>query len=431
MNSVKRFATIALALVIMGNSYLPKATAMRRKKQRSAKHTRKPSNKLDWAEVTKNKLSAQIMFGFAQPIYFKKKINKAKSQLLLQFPGMSKKFFNSNHVIKQISRLKASGLIKNIAISHKTGKQAHVSLTLTFHRNRMVTVGKKQHRKRNKLLIKWSKLDNPNRLIIDIFTSDTLDYIRQNNAVIQQARNTSSKPFFFGSKRGRKRYPRKPRVIIDAGHGGSDLGAAGANGIYEKDITLQIAKRVRTILRKNGISALLTRSTDDYVSPLTRSEIAEQMHADLFVSVHVNSHGNPKIDPCGIETLYLDDSKFIPSPISKNTGFWYFNTSPSSKMAQQARALLISNNQKSRMLASNLQTQMLKQLKKKSYTPTNRGLKKSREKVLIRSTIPAALVEVGFITNKQEIKNLTTPGYQQIVAHGIYSGIKNSLKFIR
>lgn len=417
MDAVKRFTTIILVFSTLGIS---QTFAKPRKNHLANKHKR---NRVKWAEVITSGISTQIMFGFDQPIYFKKKINKEKSQLLIQF-DVKKKLFNSSHVITQISRLKNSGVIKSVSIYEKSGGTV---LALTFPKNRVVNVGNKREKRKNKLLIKWSKLKNPHRLIIDIFTTDALDNIRRRNNVIQQAHNTSSRPFFFAAKRGKRPYRRKPRVIIDAGHGGNDLGAKGSHGIYEKNITLQIAKRVRNILRHNGISALLTRSTDDYVSPLTRSELAEQMHADLFVSVHVNSHGNPKQNPHGIETLYLDKSKFIPSKGNNNTGFWHLNTSPSSRMVKKVKDILLTNNKMSAKFAYNLQKNLIAQLKKQAYKPRNRGLKKSREKVLMRSSIPAALVEVGFITHKQELQNLISPDYQQIIAQGIYSGIKKTL----
>ena len=376
-------------------------------------------------EVTQNNLSAQIMFDFAQPIYFKKQINKKKSRLLLLFPGMKLKFFNSEYVIKKFNSLKKTGLVQNVKVYETEHNVPLVSVAITFNKYRTVKTKKSSQKIPNKLLIKWSKIEDPNRLILDIFTVETLNNIRKRNSIILQAHNTSAKPFFFEQNKQLHQH-KKPRIVIDPGHGGLDPGAKSYTGTYEKDITLAIAKHVRSMLRKNGINALLTRSTDKYVPLVKRSELATQLQADLFVSVHVNSHQIPSNKISGIETFYLDSNKFLPP--NGDCGFLSVNIDNQKSATKELCFNMYNVINTSKQLAKHIQQQLITNLKKKNYFPLNRGIKCSRDRLLLRSHAPAALVEVGFITNKKEASLLSNRKYQEYVAQGIYSGIKDTLK---
>lgn len=174
----------------------------------------------------------------------------------------------------------------------------------------------------------------------------------------------------------------KYKVVIDAGHGGSDVGA-NRNGMYEKHVTLDVAKRVEKLLKAQGYGVLMTRSDDSYVSLQDRVAYSEEYAPDIFVSIHVNSSTSDT--PNGIETHYYHQES-IP-------------------LAQTVHSAL----------ASNIKT-------------TNRGTFKSKFYVINHTTAPAILVEIGFISNYAERVQLTTNERKQATAKAIVEGINNYFK---
>ena len=174
----------------------------------------------------------------------------------------------------------------------------------------------------------------------------------------------------------------KKKVVIDAGHGGSDAGAIGG-GIYEKDITLDVSKRVEEILKKKGYQVLMTRDDDTYVSLQDRVAISENFAPDIFVSIHVNSSVRPEIT--GVETHYYHQE--------------------SMSLAQTVHS----------SFASSVQS-------------PNRGLFKSKFYVINHTTCPAILVEIGFISNSGEREQLIGSKRKQATAKSIAEGIDNYFK---
>lgn len=171
--------------------------------------------------------------------------------------------------------------------------------------------------------------------------------------------------------------PNVKTIIIDAGHGGSDVGAT-RDGIYEKDITLDIAKRLETILKKKGFNVLMVRTADVYVSLQDRVEFSEKNSGDLFVSVHVNSSVTPEGN--GLETHYY--------------------TPQSYDFAQIVHKEFAS-----------------------AINSRDRGLFKSKFYVINHTTCPSILVETGFISNPDERKELMTQQRKQKTAEAIAKGI--------
>jgi N-acetylmuramoyl-L-alanine amidase len=389
-------------------------------------------NQLKWVEVIQNKLSSQIMLDFAQPIYFQKEVDKTK--LTLSFPGMELKYFNAHQVIENINKLKNSGLIKQVNV--KKGKNKNipsVELSIVFHKFRTeqtCSINKlkrtKKSKIRNKLLIKWSRTEDPNRIILDIFTKESIGSIKHNDKIIFQGMNNNSFPAFVKKI---SPVPKNFRIVIDPGHGGDDDGAVGLYGIKEKDIALNIAKKTRKELQNAGYKALLTRGVDQQLTLTDRSELANQLKADLFVSIHVNSISNFRSDVSGIETFYLNNDVLCNDT---NSGF----ISVSSELENQnkykdlqkiVRTFFRNNNDKSKKLALGIQNKLIQFLNKKKFNVVDRGIKKSIFRLLLRSSVPAALVEVGFITNEKEIKHLSSDYYQNFIAKGICKGIQHSL----
>ena len=174
----------------------------------------------------------------------------------------------------------------------------------------------------------------------------------------------------------------KKRVVLDAGHGGTDTGAIGG-GINEKDITLDVAKRVEKLLKQKGYEVKMTRVDDTFVSLQKRVEISEAYTPDIFVSIHVNSSVKPEIT--GVETHYY--------------------------------------HQESMQLAQTVHSSFASAV----HSP-NRGLFKSKFYVINHTTSPAILVEIGFISNSDERAALTGESRKQATAKSIADGIQEYFK---
>lgn len=178
-------------------------------------------------------------------------------------------------------------------------------------------------------------------------------------------------------------------VVIDPGHGGHDPGAIGWLGLKEKDITLAIARLIEleAFLSEPQLKIVLTRRSDVYVPLKERVELASRLGAALYLSIHANAHGNPRVK--GIETLLPESWR------------------------GRSRASL--------SLAKRLQRSLTREL-----GGPDRGVKYQR--LYLRwSRVPAALVEVGFITNPEEARRLASLSYQYEIAQAILAGIKEFL----
>jgi len=178
------------------------------------------------------------------------------------------------------------------------------------------------------------------------------------------------------------KYENKKYIVIDPGHGGSDCGAT-RNGIYEKNITLDISKRVADLLEKKGYIVEMTRTKDETVSLQDRVEFSENINPDIFVSIHVNSSNSQS--PNGLETHYYKDNSLT--------------------LAKTIHASLLNN-----------------------VNAKDRGLFKSKFYVINHTTAPAILVEIGFISNPAEMAQLVTEARKQATAKAIAEGIDDYFK---
>ncbi|MFH1034438.1 MAG: N-acetylmuramoyl-L-alanine amidase [Pseudomonadota bacterium] len=210
------------------------------------------------------------------------------------------------------------------------------------------------------------------------------------------------------------------RVVLDPGHGGKDPGAIW-RGVKEKDIVLDIAKRVREKLRRqSGCEALLTRSQDVFVPLENRTAFANTHDADLFVSIHINAAPGPGLH--GIETYFLNlasDEQSMRVAARENA-----TTHRSISDLQNILNDLMLNSKinESNHLARTLQKNLLGQVRR-SYQVQDLKVKQAPFYVLIGARMPAALIEVGFLTNPQEHQRLTSPAYRDQLAEGIAQGI--------
>ncbi|MCK4651243.1 N-acetylmuramoyl-L-alanine amidase [Candidatus Babeliales bacterium] len=374
----------------------------------------KSINKLNWIEISTKNFFPQVIVDFDHPFYFERRIHKDKLCLELAFPGMTLKAFNTKKVIEKLKALK--NIVKNVEIFYKKTPSPRVILLMSF-------VNK------NDVLIRWSKMEDPNRLILDIFSKKFLNNIESKDDILLYAQNDMSiygankflgnvinlgQPLNFNSVK------KKIRILIDAGHGGEDCGAKGFFGLKEKDISLDIARRVKFLLKKNGYNVYLTRNKDKTLSLIERCELAGQLKANLCVSVHVNAVGGiEKVN--GIESYYLNAKNLLP-PFRKG-GFLFVFNKKDKKCAKKADRLLYEHVKLSKKLAIVIQNSILKVAKNKKINIFNRGIKKEEFRILLSCQIPVALIEVGFLTNKKEAKRLSLPFYRKILAEGIGKGI--------
>lgn len=190
-------------------------------------------------------------------------------------------------------------------------------------------------------------------------------------------------------------------VVIDPGHGGSDTGAIGRRRTYEKKAVLDIAKRVKKKLRDKRVSATLTRNWDSSLALSTRTDRARKWHADLFVSIHLNSAGNRNAS--GIETYILSHPGF-PSTSSSRT-----NDERYPANGYDAQNVI---------LAYFTQKALLSQT-----GAVDRGIKHARFEVLKSAPCPAILVECGFLSNPKEEGRIIQKSYRDKLAEGIARGI--------
>ena len=379
------------------------------------------SNQLKWVDLMQNQSSTQIIFDFTKPISFKREVIKEKNQLQLSFPGMNLQTFNPQEVVFKLTTLKKSGLIKHIKVEEKTDGISRVVLILEFapYRSVKTSASNASPRIKNQILIKWCTLKNPNSLILEIFRKEDLEKIIKKDAIFLRAKNDifssdSSPPSHLRSKRTSKNF----RIIIDPGHGGSDSGAQYKR-LIEKKLALDIGKRVYRTLKKKAYKVLLTRSIDKNVSLAHRAHLAQQLKADLFVSIHINAAEIKRAS--GVETFYFDGHNMLSS--GQQTGFLFVNFKKDLAIVRLLENRLKTRLNKSKLLATHIQNNLVSFLRKNRFNVVNRKTKPNRFQVFIRSGVPSSLVEVGFLTNQKEARLLAQPKYREFIAQGICNGI--------
>ncbi|WP_204153245.1 N-acetylmuramoyl-L-alanine amidase [Leptolyngbya sp. CCY15150] len=168
-------------------------------------------------------------------------------------------------------------------------------------------------------------------------------------------------------------------VVIDPGHGGRDPGAVGRGGIQEKDIVLSISNQVASLLEQQGIMVVMTRQDDREVDLQPRVSMAEQANADLFVSIHANAISLSRPEVNGAETYYYSDSGL-----------------------RLARVIHDS------MLGTGV---------------NDRGIRQARFYVLVNTSMPAVLLETGFVTGEEDARLLADPAFRTRMAEAIANGI--------
>src|SRR5579859_3816365 len=212
------------------------------------------------------------------------------------------------------------------------------------------------------------------------------------------------------------------KIVIDPGHGGHDTGTIGPNGLEEKDLVLEVGRRLGKLLETRlGAEVVYTRKNDTFIPLETRTAIANQQRADLFISIHANSSQDP--DARGVETYYLN---FTSSPDALEVAARENAVSEKSIYELQDLVKKIALKEKieeSREFAGDVQQSLHSGLAAKSPAIRNRGVKKAPFIVLIGANMPSILAEISFVSNPTDEHRLETSEYRQRIAESLYHGI--------
>ena len=210
----------------------------------------------------------------------------------------------------------------------------------------------------------------------------------------------------------------KLKIVLDAGHGGWDLGTVGRKGLLEKDLVLDIAQRLGKLLQNRlGSDVLYTRNEDFYISLDQRAASANSAQADLFVSIHANY--SDMASARGVETYYTQ-SFAAPGPQELNPT----STAVGAHSALTLTAVEMKDKiQESRRLAAAVQQSMYTTLADQNTAIRNRGVKEASYAVLTGTEMPGILAEVSFVSSPADETNLQREEYRQRIAEALYRGI--------
>jgi N-acetylmuramoyl-L-alanine amidase len=213
------------------------------------------------------------------------------------------------------------------------------------------------------------------------------------------------------------------RIAIDPGHGGNEEGTITETGLVEKELTLDIAKRLKRLLESASYSVTMTRTRDEAVQLKERARTANEARADLFLSIHVNWIGNQTVR--GVETYFLgptDDPHLRELAALENRDSGY-------SVADYRRLLdtiyTDAKSIESRRLATAVQRSLLVSLRRTTPEISNRGVKCAPFVVLVATEMPAILAEVSCLSNEHEARLLARPAYRQQIARALFEGIRN------
>ena len=199
--------------------------------------------------------------------------------------------------------------------------------------------------------------------------------------------------------------PRIRRIVIDAGHGGKDSGARNdAYGLLEKNLTLDVARRLKALLERSGFEIVMTRDSDVYIPLAQRPKVANRAKADLFVSLHFNAAGSTSaagFESYALTPQYQASSKY-PRPTSKDAKRYAGNE----------------QDPWNALITYHLERSLVKRL-----GGPDRGMKRARWSVLKDLECPGVLTELGFVSHAETAKKLRSPAFRQTLAQSLYEGI--------
>ena len=225
-------------------------------------------------------------------------------------------------------------------------------------------------------------------------------------------------------KRNKKKYN---LIVLDAGHGGKDPGAIGINKLQEKEVTLDIAKQLTRMLERNPkFKVVNTREEDVFIPLWKRTQIANDVNGDMFISIHANSTAKSSVVN-GFETFLLRIGKSkeaVEVAKRENSVILLEEKKDKYKKLTDEELILATITQNTDMKASeDLASIIQNNLAKKLTKSRNRGVKQAGFHVLVGASMPNVLVEVGFLSNKEEAKKLGKYQHRRKIATALYQAI--------
>ena len=217
------------------------------------------------------------------------------------------------------------------------------------------------------------------------------------------------------------------KIVLDPGHGGDDPGAVGPSGLKEKDVVLAVAEELASLLKKEpGIEVHLTREKDRFLYLYGRTEMANQIGGNIFISIHANAA--PSRGATGVETFinsrYAEDKEAALVAAREN------RPAESKGISREAEALLWDMIQDKYKSESNDLALSIQKRLSEATGLEDRGVKKAPFSVLRGAAMPAVLVEIGFISNPWEESKLKKDDFRKKIAQGILDGLRDYLKKI-
>ena len=231
-----------------------------------------------------------------------------------------------------------------------------------------------------------------------------------------------------GDRVATPRRTRRYKIVVDAGHGGPDRGMTGPIGggprVVEKDVTLAVAKKLAEALRARGIDVLMTRTTDTLIALSDRGRIANQSHADLFVSVHVNAANPGWTNPGaarGYETYFLaeaktEDAQRVEAMENESVRF---ETGASAQRGDPLSFIINDMAQNEHLRESSDLATAIQRGLGTVHPAQSRGVKQANFAVLRTSFMPAVLVEIGFGTNPSDASFITDDAHEREIADAV------------
>ncbi len=215
-------------------------------------------------------------------------------------------------------------------------------------------------------------------------------------------------------------------IVIDAGHGGKDSGSIGVTGLMEKTVTLDISKRLGKLIEKNmGVKVIYTRDEDVFIPLWKRTRIANESGGKVFISIHANSTSRSK-KARGFETYLLRPGKTedaIEVASRENAVISLEDNAPDFAGYSDDSLILATMAQSSFMKESEFLAAVIQKELNRLVPSYDRGVKQAGFHVLVGASMPNVLVEVGFLSNKQECKNLGKASYRKKIAQAIFNAL--------
>jgi N-acetylmuramoyl-L-alanine amidase len=255
-------------------------------------------------------------------------------------------------------------------------------------------------------LLSWHALENPPRVTMELGPARPTPTPAPQRALV--VTRTGPRP-----------------IVIDPGHGGDDTGAKSPDGLTEKELTLAIARRLARTLESRGHAVRLTRDGDQSRALTDRTALANRLEAPVFVSLHANASTFSSVS--GAETYYMsldsasDEAAAATADLENRAGGSTEERSPLDLILWDLAQAEVLN--ESAELALAVQGRLNARLGSR-----DRGVKQAPFVVLTGATMPAILVEVGFLSNTSEAKKLIQPEYQQQLAEAVAAGIEDFLR---